>query len=75
MPNTITIRKAFSSGDNAAAPRNRLASAGFAREDIAVDQVDQHFELLFIRPRSMRSGSAIPATVRVNAAGRATPGL
>ena len=45
MPNTITIRKAFSSGDDAAAARDRLASAGFAREDIAVDQVDQHFEL------------------------------
>lgn len=45
MPNTITIRKALSSGDDAAAARDRLASAGFAREDIAVDQVDQHFEL------------------------------
>ena len=37
MPNTITIRKAFSSGDDAAAARDRLACAGFAREDIAVD--------------------------------------
>jgi hypothetical protein len=45
MPNTITIRKAFSAGDDAAAARDRLASAGFAREDIAVDRVDQHFEL------------------------------
>jgi hypothetical protein len=45
MPNTITIRKAFSSGDDAAAARDRLASAGFTREDIAVDRVDQHFEL------------------------------
>jgi hypothetical protein len=45
MPNTITIRKAFSSGDDAAAARDRLACAGFAREDIALDRVDQHFEL------------------------------
>jgi hypothetical protein len=45
MANTIIIRKAFSSRDDAEGARDRLHYGGFPREDIAIVGAGQHFEL------------------------------
>jgi hypothetical protein len=51
MANTIIIRKAFSSRDDAEAARDRLHYGGFPREDIAIVGVGEQFELaLHTRP-------------------------
>jgi hypothetical protein len=45
MANTIIIRKAFSSRDDAEGARDRLHYGGFPREDIAIVGVGEQFEL------------------------------
>ena len=64
MPNTITIRKAFSSGDDAAAARDRLACGSERRPHWLGELLYQ----ITPEPQSGPSGQAVERTRRPFAA-------